>query len=267
MGAGVTAISAVAVAVGSAVGSRGDGRFGRRGRPSARASPVGVGVGVAVGSSSSSVPAMGTATAGAGTGSMTWTGGGVGLRGRAPRGCRRAGGGGRGDDLRGDARARRAGRAGRSGARPRRRRRRPRPRRRRPRASWSRRRRAPQSRRLRCSRRCRRRARGEPAAEQQRRRAGQQAGELDVAVLERLAVGAAVLAHAQVVAQQPRRAAGAVDGQRELLADLPAVGLARLRGVGEPAARSHEQRLHGRHGDADRGGEVGVGRWSGRHSP
>ena len=82
---------------------------------------------------------------------------------------------------------------------------------------------------------------GEPAAEQQRRRAGQQAGELDVAVLERLAVGAAVLAQAQVVAQQPRRAAGAVDGQRELLADLPAVGLARLGGVGEPAARPHEQ--------------------------
>ena len=69
---------------------------------------------------------------------------------------------------------------------------------------------------------------GQPAAEQQRR-AGQQAGELDVAVAQRLAVGAAAVALAQVVAQQPRRAARAVDGERELLADLRAVGLARLR--------------------------------------
>ena len=41
-----------------------------------------------------------------------------------------------------------------------------------------------------------------------------------MAVAQRLAVRAAVVAHAQVVAQQPRRAAGPVDGERELLADL-----------------------------------------------
>ena len=67
-----------------------------------------------------------------------------------------------------------------------------------------------------------------------------------MAVAQRLAVGAAAVAQAQVVAQQPRRAAGAVDGERELLADLRAVGLARLGGLGEPAAGAHEQRLDGR---------------------
>ena len=80
-----------------------------------------------------------------------------------------------------------------------------------------------------------------------------------MAVAQRLAVRAAVVAHAQVVAQQPRRAPGPVDGERELLADLHAVGLARVGRVGEPAARAHQQRLDGRDGDAERVGEVGVG--------
>ena len=100
---------------------------------------------------------------------------------------------------------------------------------------------------------------GEPAAEQQPGRAGEQARELGVAVAQRLAVGAAALAHAQVVAQEARRAAGAVDRERELLADAGAVGVARLGGLGEPAAGAHEQRLHGGDGDAERGAELLVG--------
>ena len=60
----------------------------------------------------------------------------------------------------------------------------------------------------------------------------------------------------------PARAAGrlhaAVVGVEQIDADLGAVGVARLGGLDEPDPRAHEQRLDGRDGHVERGGEVGV---------
>jgi hypothetical protein len=51
----------------------------------------------------------------------------------------------------------------------------------------------------------------------------------------------------------------AVVGAVEVLADLIAGGVACVRGVDEADPRAHEQRLHGGHGDVERGRQVGVG--------
>src|SRR3954447_26476962 len=70
---------------------------------------------------------------------------------------------------------------------------------------------------------------------------------------------AARRAGAEVVAQQARWAPGAIEGERELLADRGAVRVAGLGPLGEAGTGAHEQRLDGGHGDSERVGEVVVG--------
>ncbi len=69
---------------------------------------------------------------------------------------------------------------------------------------------------------------------------------------------AATVAVAQVPAGTPRAADPAAVGERQLGANLPAGGIARLRRLDEADARPHEQRLDGGHADVQRTGEVGI---------
>jgi hypothetical protein len=75
---------------------------------------------------------------------------------------------------------------------------------------------------------------------------------------QRGAVLAAALAAAHVAARAPRGLDAAVVARGQVVADLGAVGVARLSGLDEPDPRPHQQRLDGRHRDVERPGEVGV---------
>ncbi|CAA9485896.1 MAG: hypothetical protein AVDCRST_MAG65-1729, partial [uncultured Solirubrobacteraceae bacterium] len=70
---------------------------------------------------------------------------------------------------------------------------------------------------------------------------------------------AAAGAVANVAADARRLARGPlVAGQRQLLANAGAGGVARLRGLHQLHARPDQQRLDGRHGDLERLGELAI---------
>ena len=89
--------------------------------------------------------------------------------------------------------------------------------------------------------------------------AGAEGGEARAHPAQRGAVLAAAVALAHVAAGAAGRLDAAVVGGDQVVADDGAVGAAGLGGLDEPEPRAHEQRLDGRDGDVERGGEVGVG--------